>query len=82
MTYENQEERKLVFLYMDRRSLLSMFDDARYIWRHGIFPHHILGRRIALTMREPATAFKPGGELYEEYGKDLIQRGNIRIKIP
>lgn len=81
MTYENFEQNKLLFLYMERCSLLSMFDDARYKWKHGIFPHHIPGRRIALTMREPAQSFKPGGENYEQYGKELIERGNIRIKI-
>lgn len=81
MTYENESEKKIFFIWMERRSLLSMFDDARYIWKHGIFAHHIPGRRIALTMREPSSIFKPGGELYEEYGKELISRGNIRLKI-
>ena len=81
MTYENVELKKLVFVPMKRRNLLSMFDEARYQWRHGIFSHHIIGRRIALTMREPSQAFQPGGELYEKYGKELIERGNIRISI-
>uniref|UniRef100_A0A914YWF3 Alpha-ketoglutarate-dependent dioxygenase AlkB-like domain-containing protein n=1 Tax=Panagrolaimus superbus TaxID=310955 RepID=A0A914YWF3_9BILA len=81
MTYENSEIKKIVFVFMQRRYLLSMFDDARYKWKHGIFSHHIINRRIALTMREPAKAFQLGGELYEKYGKELIERGNIRIPI-
>uniref|UniRef100_A0AC35F9S5 Uncharacterized protein n=1 Tax=Panagrolaimus sp. PS1159 TaxID=55785 RepID=A0AC35F9S5_9BILA len=79
MTYENSKLKKIVFVFMQRRFLLSMFDEARYQWRHGIFSHHIIGRRIALTMREPAKAFQVGGELYEKYGKELIERGNVRI---
>uniref|UniRef100_A0A7E4ZZ31 Alpha-ketoglutarate-dependent dioxygenase alkB-like protein 4 n=1 Tax=Panagrellus redivivus TaxID=6233 RepID=A0A7E4ZZ31_PANRE len=81
MTFENAEKKQLVFMYMARRHLLSMFDDARYQWRHGIFSHHIVDRRIALTMREPAPKFQPGGELYEKYGKELIERGNQRIVV-
>uniref|UniRef100_A0AC34G3K1 Alpha-ketoglutarate-dependent dioxygenase AlkB-like domain-containing protein n=1 Tax=Panagrolaimus sp. ES5 TaxID=591445 RepID=A0AC34G3K1_9BILA len=81
MTYENSQSKQIVFVFMQRRYLLSMFNEARYKWKHGIFSHHIIGRRIALTMREPAEAFQIGGELYEKYGKELIERGNIRIPI-
>jgi len=43
-------------------------------WKHGVMREHIKNRRIALTMREPAEKFK-SGELYEKYGKQLIERG-------
>jgi hypothetical protein len=37
-------------------------------------------RRIALTMREPALEFaKPGSELYEMYGRELIDRSALTI---
>ncbi|CEF67222.1 Alpha-ketoglutarate-dependent dioxygenase alkB homolog 4 [Strongyloides ratti] len=79
MTLEHSEEKKLCFVDMPRRSMLCMFDDSRYVWNHAIFPKHIIGRRIALTMREPATAFLEGGEMYESFGKELIRIGKIRI---
>uniref|UniRef100_A0A0N5BWW6 2OG-FeII_Oxy_2 domain-containing protein n=1 Tax=Strongyloides papillosus TaxID=174720 RepID=A0A0N5BWW6_STREA len=79
MTLEHQQEKKLCFVNMPRRSMLCMFDDSRYIWSHAIFPKHITGRRIALTMREPAPAFLEGGEMYESFGKELIRIGKIRI---
>uniref|UniRef100_A0A0N4ZMU4 2OG-FeII_Oxy_2 domain-containing protein n=1 Tax=Parastrongyloides trichosuri TaxID=131310 RepID=A0A0N4ZMU4_PARTI len=79
MSLEHSEEKKLCYVHMPRRSLLCMFDDSRYIWSHAIFPKHIIGRRIALTMREPAPAFLEGGEMYESFGKELIRLGNIRI---
>lgn len=81
MSFANEAKETLVFLYMPRRSLLCFRDESRYDWKHGIFPWHIHSRRIALTMREPSEAFQEGGELYEKYGKDLIERGNRRIPL-
>ncbi|KAI6177045.1 hypothetical protein M3Y97_00864500 [Aphelenchoides bicaudatus] len=80
MTFENLSQNALVFVYMPRRSILCFCDEARYKWRHGIFSWHVQHRRIALTMREPGQDFKEGGDLYEKYGKDLIERGNRRLK--
>jgi hypothetical protein len=63
---------------------------ARYQWLHGILPFHCTGkqsthnalsqhisaqRRIALTMREAGNEFRPpSGKLYEQYGRELIER--------
>ncbi|KAH7731408.1 Protein F09F7.7 a [Aphelenchoides avenae] len=79
MTLENEEKKALMFVVMPRRSLLCMYNEARYQWKHGIFSWHIHGRRIALTMREPSPLFQEGGELYEKYGQELIRRGGIRL---
>ncbi|KJH45872.1 hypothetical protein DICVIV_08066 [Dictyocaulus viviparus] len=53
----------------------------RYRWQHGILSHHIQGRRIALTMREPSKEFQEGGDLYEKYGKQLIALSNNRVPL-
>ncbi|KAI6241497.1 hypothetical protein M3Y99_00307700 [Aphelenchoides fujianensis] len=79
MTFESQERNALVFVPMPRRSLLFFCDDARYQWKHGIFPHHIEKRRIALTMREAGVEFQEGGELHEKFGKELLERSKRRI---
>nr|QKE11192.1 DNA N6-methyl adenine demethylase [Bursaphelenchus xylophilus] len=79
MCFANEEKNALVFLHMPRRSLLCFRDESRFNWTHGIFPWHITNRRIALTMREPSQIFQEGGELFEKYGKELIERGNRRI---
>ncbi|KAI6187971.1 Fe2OG dioxygenase domain-containing protein [Aphelenchoides besseyi] len=79
MTFENKNLNALVFIPMPRRSLLFFFDEARYDWAHGIFPHHIENRRIALTMREAGADFVLGGELHEKFGKELLERSKRRI---
>ncbi|GMT19281.1 hypothetical protein PFISCL1PPCAC_10578 [Pristionchus fissidentatus] len=81
MTMSNEKERKLLFVWMPHRSLLCMAECSRYSWKHGVLSHHIKGRRIALTMREAALAFQPGGELYEKYGKNLIDISRIRVPL-
>lgn len=58
MTLENEQRKALMFVVMPRRSLLCMYNDVRYQWKHGIFSWHISGRRIALTMREPSPLFQ------------------------
>jgi len=79
MTLEDKARQILVFVHIPRRSLLCMADEARYVYKHGIFAQHIVGRRIGLTMREPSEIFQEGGELYEQYGKELIRLGSARI---
>ncbi|KAF8357909.1 nmad-1 [Pristionchus pacificus] len=81
MTMSNEKEKQLLFVWMPHLSLLCMADTSRYSWKHGVLPHHIKGRRIALTMREAAPAFQPGGDLYEKYGKGLIDISRIRVPL-
>lgn len=71
----------LVYIPMRVGSLLAMFGDVRHVWEHGIMPHHVARRRIALTMREPERKFMSGGELYEEYGKEMIRRSGCFISV-
>lgn len=54
---------------------------TRVQWEHGILASHCDSeRRIALTMREPALEFaRPGSELYEMYGRELIDRSALTI---
>ena len=35
-----------------RRSVVILRENARNEWLHGIYPNHIIGRRIAITYRE------------------------------
>ncbi|KAI1729461.1 DNA N6-methyl adenine demethylase [Ditylenchus destructor] len=79
ITLEDENSKRLVFVYMPRRSLLCMADETRHTYKHGIFPQHIVGRRLAMTLREPSSHFMTGGELYEKYGKELIRLGNLRV---
>ena len=71
---------QVVFLKLKNESM-KYNDILRYDWKHGVFSRHIRGRRIALTMREPALDFQEGGALYEKFGKELIRLGNIRVPL-
>jgi len=79
MTLVNDVTKQQIFVSMPRRSLLCMADDARYQWKHGVLSRHIERRRIALTMREPSLTFQKHGDLFEQYGREMIRLGNIRI---
>ncbi|CAJ0597673.1 unnamed protein product [Cylicocyclus nassatus] len=81
MTLANEERQQLCYAWFPQRSLLCMADDARYEWKHAVLSHHIRGRRIALTMREPSKEFQEGGQLYEKYGKRLIELSNVRVPL-
>ncbi|VDO19543.1 unnamed protein product [Heligmosomoides polygyrus] len=81
MTLANEKTEQLCYVWMPRRCLLCMSDESRYQWKHAVLPHHIRGRRIALTMREPSEAFQEGGELYEKFGKQLIALSNVRVPL-
>ncbi|KAL4001873.1 hypothetical protein ACH3XW_1135 [Acanthocheilonema viteae] len=79
LTYSNDEKQFIIYVPLSRRTMVCMSDEIRYSWKHAVFPEHIHGRRIALTMREPSAAFKEGGELYEKFGRELMRLGNVRI---
>jgi len=57
MTFADYEEKRLAFVLLPRRSLLVVSGEARYRSLHGIFPQHVKGRRVVLTMRELAPSF-------------------------
>ncbi|VDK75222.1 unnamed protein product [Litomosoides sigmodontis] len=79
LTYSNDEKKLIIYVPLYERLMVCMSDEIRYSWMHAVFPEHIRGRRIALTMREPSAAFKEGGELYEKFGRELTRLGNVRI---
>ncbi|PFH38320.1 hypothetical protein BESB_006610 [Besnoitia besnoiti] len=53
------------------RSLVVFEGHCRYTWAHAIRPHHIFSRRVAVTLRELAPEFLPGGKS-EEVGQTLL----------
>uniref|UniRef100_A0A914HVN3 Uncharacterized protein n=1 Tax=Globodera rostochiensis TaxID=31243 RepID=A0A914HVN3_GLORO len=73
---EHPDLKVLVFIPVPRRSLLCLFDRERFVWNHGIFPHHIYGRRVAITLRELAKAFLDEQHL----GDDIMKRAAMRIE--
>ncbi|KYK68389.1 hypothetical protein TGPRC2_246140 [Toxoplasma gondii TgCatPRC2] len=56
---------------LPRRSLVVFEGHCRYTWTHAVRSHHIFSRRVAVTLRELAPEFLPGGE-NEEVGQKLL----------
>lgn len=56
---------------LPRRSLVVCEGPCRYTWTHAIRSHHIFSRRVAVTLRELAPEFLPGGES-AEVGQKLL----------
>lgn len=81
MTLMDEVGQRLLYVPMPHRSLLCMAGHMRYEWKHGIFPQHVQDRRIALTMREASATFRPGGDMYEKWGRTLQQRSGVIITI-
>ncbi|VDM85091.1 unnamed protein product [Strongylus vulgaris] len=40
-----------------KKIISDLLDYQKYEWKHAVLSHHIRGRRIALTMREPSRDF-------------------------
>uniref|UniRef100_A0A8C6YMK2 AlkB homolog 4, lysine demethylase n=1 Tax=Nothoprocta perdicaria TaxID=30464 RepID=A0A8C6YMK2_NOTPE len=60
-----------VAIHLPRRSLVVLYGDARYRWKHGIYRKHIEQRRICVTFRELSAEFSTGGK-HEELGRELL----------
>uniref|UniRef100_UPI00398E4194 alpha-ketoglutarate-dependent dioxygenase alkB homolog 4 isoform X1 n=2 Tax=Pristiophorus japonicus TaxID=55135 RepID=UPI00398E4194 len=60
-----------VAIRMPRRSLIVLYGDARYKWKHGIYRQDINSRRICSTFRELSEEFSHGGK-QEALGKELL----------
>ncbi|NXP50415.1 ALKB4 dioxygenase, partial [Heliornis fulica] len=60
-----------VAIHLPRRSLVVLYGDARYKWKHAIHRKHIEHRRICVTFRELSAEFSAGGR-HEELGKELL----------
>ncbi|XP_040388877.1 alpha-ketoglutarate-dependent dioxygenase alkB homolog 4 [Cygnus olor] len=61
-----------VAIHLPRRSLVVLYGDARYKWKHAIYRKHIEHRRICVTFRELSAEFSTGGR-HEELGKELLE---------
>ncbi|XP_069767018.1 alpha-ketoglutarate-dependent dioxygenase alkB homolog 4 isoform X1 [Narcine bancroftii] len=60
-----------VAIHVPRRSLIVLYGNARYKWKHGIYRHDIKSRRICSTFRELSEEFGKGGK-QEALGKELL----------
>jgi len=62
---------------MPRRSLLVLFGAARYEWEHCILRSDITTRRICMAYREFTKAYLPGGQHYDDIGRDVLDRAKL-----
>ncbi|XP_048468587.1 alpha-ketoglutarate-dependent dioxygenase alkB homolog 4 isoform X1 [Rhincodon typus] len=60
-----------VAIHLPRRSLIALYGDARYKWKHGINREDIKSRRICSTFRELSEEFSHGGN-QEALGTELL----------
>ena len=58
-----------VYVPLRRRSVVFVAGDARYKWMHSIKTQHIIGIRVAITLRELTEEFQNGPD--KELGKML-----------
>ncbi|XP_053312802.1 alpha-ketoglutarate-dependent dioxygenase alkB homolog 4 [Spea bombifrons] len=61
-----------VAICLPRRSLVVLYGEARFKWKHAIHRKHIKDRRICCTFRELSEEFSPGGK-EETLGLTLLQ---------
>lgn len=61
-----------VHVPMNRRSLTVLYGDARHIWKHSVYRHHITSQRLAVTFRELSKEFLSGGPK-ADMGSQLIE---------
>ena len=62
------------------RSLIVLYDEARYKWHHSIKREDIQSRRIAMTWRELTPQFMLGGQYYQQIGKDILNIAKNQIE--
>ena len=61
-----------VHVPLPRLSVVIVTGMARHVWHHSIDRRNIIGRRVAITMRELGGEFLPGKK-DEEMGRQLIE---------
>ncbi|XP_072285682.1 alpha-ketoglutarate-dependent dioxygenase alkB homolog 4 isoform X1 [Pyxicephalus adspersus] len=61
-----------VAISLPRRSLVVLYGDARYSWKHAIYRQHIKKRRVCSTFRELSEEFMAGGAK-EKLGQMLLE---------
>ncbi|KHJ46890.1 hypothetical protein D918_02429 [Trichuris suis] len=60
LTFLEDETNTLIYVPLKRRSLCCFSGNVRIALSHGIFPQHIVGRRVVMTIREPSTWWQSG----------------------
>lgn len=68
--------RAVIRIPLPRRSLLVFYGEPRYDWEHFILREDIRDRRIVLAYRELTPPYLPGGELYHDVGKEVLERAS------
>ncbi|XP_018429253.1 PREDICTED: alpha-ketoglutarate-dependent dioxygenase alkB homolog 4 [Nanorana parkeri] len=61
-----------VAICLPRRSLVVLYGEARYSWKHAIYRQHIKQRRVCSTFRELSAEFMAGG-VQEKLGQMLLE---------
>ncbi|CAH2219868.1 alpha-ketoglutarate-dependent dioxygenase alkB homolog 4 [Pelobates cultripes] len=61
-----------VAIHLPRRSLVVVYGDARYKWKHAIHRENIKQRRVCSTFRELSAEFSSGGK-EEKLGQMLLE---------
>ncbi|KAM5181771.1 alpha-ketoglutarate-dependent dioxygenase alkB homolog 4 isoform 2-T2 [Mantella aurantiaca] len=61
-----------VAIDLPRRSLVVLYGNARYSWKHAIYRQHINQRRVCSTFRELSAEFMAGGT-QEKVGQMLLE---------
>ncbi|EFA08384.1 alpha-ketoglutarate-dependent dioxygenase alkB homolog 4 [Tribolium castaneum] len=75
--FENDRFYPTVRVPMPRRSLLVMFNSARYDWEHQILREDIRERRVCLAYREFTPIYLKGGDKEQEGAPILRQARNF-----
>lgn len=70
---EDGKEYPVVRIPMPRRSLLVMFNSARYDWEHQILRDDIWKRRVCIAYREFTPPYLPHGSKSQE-GEEILSR--------
>ena len=70
---QNSSTHLRVCIPLPQRSLVIVQSSSRYQWQHSIRREHICSRRLATTLRELTIEFMPGGKLFDEIGKDILE---------
>lgn len=67
---------KIVRIPMPRRSLLVMYNSARYDWEHQVLREDIKSRRVCIAYREFTPNYLPTGSNYEE-AKPILENALV-----
>lgn len=69
--FKNNKSDCIVRIPMPRRSLLVLYNEARYEWEHRILREDIKERRVCLAFREFTPPYLKNGSLFDE-GKKIL----------